>query len=310
MDDILREIERLRAMEKLEEINNLHKNLKFTMEVEEQESPSHPVKLPYLSLSVIHDVETGRLSSTWYNKPTDTGLIMNYHALAPKRYKRSVVSGFVYRIHQSCSSWENFHLSLEKAKRILERNQYPPTFYDPIIKETLEKIFTSESKSKETTPQNSSTVKTEKFLLKVQYRGKCTDDYARALHKAQAPCTVVMTLRKLKTVLPSLKEPVMKMLKSGVVYKIVCPSCSASYVGETTRHLQVRFKEHIQRAGPMKTHLSNCKTTLAEKDIDILQTTSRGEAFLLTLEALHQREIKPAINTKEEYKSRELKILI
>ena len=119
-----------------------------------------------------------------------------------------------------------------------------------------------------------------------------------------------MTLRKLKTVLPSLKEPVMKMLKSGVVYKIICPSCSASYVGETTRHLQVRFKEHIQRAGPMKTHLSNCKTTLAEKDIDILQTTSRGEAFLLTLEALHQREIKPAINTKEEYKSRELKILI
>ena len=46
MDDILREIERLRAMEKLEEINNLHKNLKFTMEVEEQESPSHPGKLP------------------------------------------------------------------------------------------------------------------------------------------------------------------------------------------------------------------------------------------------------------------------
>jgi len=24
----------------------------------------------------------GRLSSTWHNKPTDTGLILNYHALA------------------------------------------------------------------------------------------------------------------------------------------------------------------------------------------------------------------------------------
>ena len=146
----------------------------------------------------------------------------------------------------------------------------------------------------------------------MQYRGRCTDDYARALHKAQAPCTVVMTLRKLKTVLPSLKEPVEKMFKSGVVYKIVCPSCTASYVGETTRHLQVRFTEHVQRAGPMKSHLSKCNTTLSEQDIDVLQASSRGEAYLLTLEALHQRELslKPTINTKEEYKSRELKILL
>ena len=60
----------------------------------------------------------------------------------------------------------------------------------------------------------------------------------------------------------------------------------------------------------MKTHLSNCNTTLSEQDIDILQASSRGEAYLLTLEALHQRELKPTINTKEEYKSRELKILL
>ena len=99
------------------------------------------------------------------------------------------------------------------------------------------------------------------------------------------------------------------MFKSGVVYKIICPSCTASYVGETTRHLHVRFKEH-QKTGPMKIHLSKCNTTLSDKDIEVLQASSRGETFLLTLEALHQRELKPTINTKEEYKSRELKILL
>ena len=230
MDDILREIKEIRTKPKLQEINNLHKNLQFTSELEQQASPSDPGILPFLSMSVIHDHESGVLTSTWYNKPTDTGLIMNYHALAPKRYKRSVVSGFVYRIHQSCSTWENFHLSLERAKRILEQNQYPPTFYETIIRDTLEKIFTAESKENESTSKSPSPAKSEKFLLKVQYRGRCTDDYARALHKAQAPCTVVMTLRKLKTVLPSLKEPVEKMFKSGVVYKIVCPSCTAMSV--------------------------------------------------------------------------------
>ena len=47
-------------------------------------------------------------------------------------------------------------------------------------------------------------------MLLIQYRGKCTEAYARALHRIDAPCTVVMTLRKLKTVMPSIKPPVKK----------------------------------------------------------------------------------------------------
>ena len=62
---------------------------------------------------------------------------MNFHALAPKRYKRSVVTGFVHRIYRACSSWKLFHESLEKAKRVLERNQYSPAFYEPLIREAL-----------------------------------------------------------------------------------------------------------------------------------------------------------------------------
>lgn len=46
-------------------------------------------------------IKTDQLSSTWYNKPTDTGLILNYHALAPRRFKQSVVSGFLHPIAQA-----------------------------------------------------------------------------------------------------------------------------------------------------------------------------------------------------------------
>lgn len=80
MDDILREIKRSRVEQKLKEINRLHKNLEFTLETEVDQ------KLSFLDMRLIHDHETGELSSKWYYKPTDTGLIMNYHALAPKRY--------------------------------------------------------------------------------------------------------------------------------------------------------------------------------------------------------------------------------
>ena len=44
----------------------------------------------------------------------------------------------------------------------------------------------------------------------------------KKVHKLKAPCKVVITLRKTKTVLPSLKPPVDKLLRSGVVYKTQC----------------------------------------------------------------------------------------
>ena len=72
----------------------------------------------FLGLCINH--VNDKLSSTRYCKPTDTGLIMNYHALTPKYYKRPVVEGFVHRVYRACSSWENFHESMKKVKMILQ----------------------------------------------------------------------------------------------------------------------------------------------------------------------------------------------
>ena len=235
---------------------------------------------------------------------------MNYHALAPKRCKRSIVSGFVYRIYHACSNWKNFHDSLERAKRVLEWNQYPPTFWMKPVSSNLSRAnhktgIERFTKQPPTSPSQKTT-EVEKVQLRIQYHGKCSEEYVKALHKIEAPCMVVMTLRKLKTVLPSLKPPVEKLLRSGVVYQLMCPSCSACYVGMTCRHLQTRLKEHIQRSGPVKSHIIQCRSTITEEYVEILQTSSRGEVHLLTLEALNIREKKPAINTKDEYRSREL----
>ena len=132
MDDILRNIERTRIEQKLLEINSLHPSLKFTIEQEQDMS------LPFLDMKIARS--NGKVSSTWYTKPTDTGLTMNFHAVAPTKYKKSVVSGFVHRVYRACSSWKDFHISLTKAKEILENNQYPRNFYEPIIERTIRKI--------------------------------------------------------------------------------------------------------------------------------------------------------------------------
>ena len=101
-------------------------------------------------------------------------LKMNYHALAPKRYKRSVVAGFVHRIFRACSTWNLFHESLEKAKRILERNQYPPMFYDPIIKHALlDLLGMKENTSSQTEKNIREEDDVDDTVQREVYRGLC-----------------------------------------------------------------------------------------------------------------------------------------
>ena len=95
MDDVFREIKGSMYESKLTEINSLHESLKFTGEKEKDNA------IPALDTKLMN--REGTLSSTWYFKPSDTGLIMNFHALAPVKYKRATVIGFVHRIYRACS---------------------------------------------------------------------------------------------------------------------------------------------------------------------------------------------------------------
>ena len=328
MDDILTDQKPDEVEEKLMAINELHPSLKFTMEREKDG------EIPFLDMKVKN--EKGNLSSTWYTKPTDTGLVMNFHAMAPKKYKRSVVSGIVHRIYRACSTWKNIHESLNRAKQILAQNQYPEDFYEPIIHQTLTKLILPpvnneseddhrceddsedpESESVSDSYSEDSSVegqdigdrdKKDLFKFFVQYRGKCTEHFAKALHNCKAPCRLVMTLRKLKTVMPSLKPEVESEFRSSVVYKISCPRCQACYVGQTVRHLQTRYKEHKDKKGPVKTHFELCNVQLSLEDVSILASTIKTQEHLLTLEALFIKELNPVLNTKDEYKQKTLKI--
>ena len=111
-------------------------------------------------------------------------------------------------------------------------------------------------------------------------------------------------MRKLKTILPSLKPNVEKSVKSKVIYKITCPGCGACYVGQTSRHCVTRFSEHkTQKKRATWKHYDNCKVSPPNmSQLQVLDSTNRSQVFLETLEALYIREIKPKINDKDEYK--------
>ena len=147
MDDIITICKKDEVDKKLTEINKLHSNLKFTREIENNGC------LPFLDMLLHNDNRL--LSSSWFRKPTDTGLTLNFHSLAPMKYKRSVVIGFVHRIYRACSNWKHIHLGLEEAKKILINNQYPLPFIEENIKNTLHKILLKDADSEpETVPRD------------------------------------------------------------------------------------------------------------------------------------------------------------
>ena len=297
MDDILRTIKSEMIETKLHAINGLHPNLRFTIEVEQKG------RLPFLDICILY--VDSHLHSTWYTKPTDTGLVMNFHALAPKRYKRPVVEGLVYRVYRACSHWKYFNASLGKAKDMLEQNQYPPQFYDPIIKATIEKLIVPVVNFPYENEERKS-----KVMVYVSYRGHLTDIFVKKLKESGAPVQPIITLRKLKTVMPSLKTTTKFESRSRVVYKITCPGCDTCYVGQTRRHLLTRLREHnYKKTKAVYKHFRDCVgSEVTLNDVKILAQTSRNLDFLLSLEALFIRKYGPALNVKDEYRSRELTI--
>ena len=146
----------------------------------------------------------------------------------------------VHRLFSIASEWTIFDSDLNKAKRVLESNRYQPSMNNPLICDTITRIIQPDSK---VTQERSTCPNIATFFL--QYRGRPSDWFKKQLKSINyLNINVVFTIRKFRSVLPSLKCSVPAHLKSHVIYEITCLGCSAQYVGQTQRHLKTRCKEH------------------------------------------------------------------
>ena len=66
----------------------------------------------------------------------------------------------------------------------------------------------------------------------------------------------------------------------------------------------------MNKAGPVKKHFLECGVNFDNDCVSILASVKKSEKHLMTLEALFIREFRPTLNTKDEYRRRELKIRI
>ena len=96
-----------------------------------------------------------------------------------------------------------------------------------------------------------------------------------------------------------------------MVYKLSFSGCNSTYVGQTVRHLITRIEEHKKADSPVGIHLQQCELEGNSADLswEIIDR-SNNQTKLLTLEAIHIRKEKPGLNTRDEFRSRELTLKI
>ena len=76
---------------------------------------------------------------TWYQKPSDTGTILNYSSCASLQHKKSIIQGTIHRLFRATSNWEAFDEALTKNE-ICERNQYSRQWVGNIFKDTINQL--------------------------------------------------------------------------------------------------------------------------------------------------------------------------
>ena len=192
----------------------------------------------------------------WYQKPTDTGTILNFRGSAPLQYKRNVFEGTVHRAFRITSIWEYFDQALEKNRTQWTENQYLRNWSDRVVFETLNKIIEGKKnlEMKASEPRNDKWLKDSPLLLTMQYRGNPSQLLA-AKFRLISVAQIIFTTRKLITCLPSLKTSFARELRSKVVYNLTCSGCNSTYVGQTVRHLATRVDEHRKGDSPVGQHL-------------------------------------------------------
>ena len=170
-----------------------------------------------------------------------------------------------------------------------EKNSYPLSFVDKQVKFFLKNKINEKS---DTVNVTNNVMK----YYKLPYIGHISTDVKRKINRF---CKYYCKSLNSKSALSPfkvanifiVKDPIPKSLKSFAVYKFVCSSCNACYIGETTRHLSTRIKELLEtdKKSHIFTHLVNneiCKALSTENCFEIID--SAPTPFRLKLiEAIH-----------------------
>jgi len=279
-------------------LNNKLPNIKFTCEEETNNS------LQFLDIFISKNLHCTNTSI--FRKKTFTGLGLNYFSHIPFIYKLNNIKALIYRAYHISSDFHLIHKEFNFITEFLNRNLYPTKIIQNTIKNFLNTIY-----NKQTTISTA----TQKI---VYIKFPFYDHLSIKLKKELQPI-LQNTFPQLKIIpiftnnnkigsILNHKDRLPDSLRSLVVYKYNCDSCSAIYVGSTMRQLHVRTSEHrgiSPRTGKnitnpshssIREHTLKHQHQLNPSNFKIITQTNHP-SDLRILESFYITTLKPSLNT-------------
>ncbi|MEM7163798.1 MAG: reverse transcriptase domain-containing protein, partial [Bacteroidota bacterium] len=112
----------------LNELNNVHDSISFTMELQKND------KLPFLGMLLTKNCQ--QIATKVHRKQTDKGMLTHFNSHVDQRYKTGLLKTMVNRASKLCSSEVLFNAECEKIKSIFRNLKYPEGILHSIFKKS------------------------------------------------------------------------------------------------------------------------------------------------------------------------------
>jgi hypothetical protein len=250
----------------LNDFNNIHTNLQFTLETEFNNN------INYLDIS-IHRSETD-LTFHIYRKPTFTDTIIPHDSCHPVQHKHAAIR-FLYNRLYTYDLDEDAKSKELNTIHILYNNKFPLQYCD----------YTSKHRTP-TQPQKY----THKWAT-FTYVGKETRFITQIFRNTDLKIAYKVN-STIETLSKTTRTHLDKYSASGI-YKLTRPDCGKAYVGQTGRSFSVRYKElrHSFRT-------NNTNSNFAQHLINNIHTFAPIDA---TMHILEFQKKSRHLNTLEKY---------
>ena len=204
----------------LHHLNSLRGSIKFTMEIEEEES------IAFLDVKV-KKLTTGFITSV-YKKPTNTDLYLHFDSHHPAHVKKGIVKCLHTRASTINNVPENEKKELDDISFTLSRNGYPSAFTKP--RKTIRPVPSNRNEENPLT------------TIRLPYSKGVSEDIKKVCKQFNIRC-VFKSQPTLRQILTKTKPKMDKNNKKNIIYQVPC-RCGKLYIGETKRPLKTRIEEH------------------------------------------------------------------
>lgn len=266
VDDVVAIVKKGEESVILEELNQQHRAIRFTLEVE------NLGVLSFLDLKLSRI--DGRLDLDIFRKPTDAPLCIPNSSHHPWIHKVAAFESAVYRMWNLPLSEENRKKELDYLVHMANVNGYQRKLIMGINRKhkrrvERRKVTTLKPIVKASRRHSSEKTKGKARHVSIPYHKTLTHKISNKLKKSGLNI-VYNSKGNLRSLIGKVKKKRARTELSGI-YNILCKSCDMNYIGQTKRRAETRVMEH-ERALRLK---QGGKSAIADHCLDEKHTLGK-----------------------------------